>query len=257
MNPQTQLPAGTTLGKSFEYGIDVNLGTYDAPLWQAVRRMFGYQPADTETTQDAQTYDDLGSPNSDVTARGFGHSFNTQVNRSLATGRYLPEIEALLARTRPGAVGELAVIDYRWYHKPQFGTPNPEDAGRGFATVAKSRQNTGPGGEIEVLGWTLSGKGSYEEISNPFTGWNATAPLVASVTGPGGNIPTDNDLLSVTGSGLLGATAVTIEGAPVEFLPVSAVSLVAQLPVGDAGDVDIVVTTAGGASAPFTFTRGA
>lgn len=251
---QVPLPAGTTLGKSFEYGVDINLGTYGAPSWQPVRRMSGFQPTDTPVTQDAQTYDDQGSPNSDVTSWGFGHAFNVQVNRSLTTGLYLPEVEALLARTRPSAVAELATIDYRWYHKPAVGTPNPTDAGRGLATVAKSRQNTGPGGEIEVFGFTLSGKGSYEEIENPFTGWGATAPLVAAVSPDAAG---DGDLITITGSGLLGATAVTIDGDPVEFLAINAATVVATVPVGDAGPVPIIVTTPGGSSTAFSYTRGA
>jgi hypothetical protein len=252
MSNPVPLPAGTTIGKSFEYGIDLNLATYAGPSWQPIRRMSGYQPADTETTQDAQTYDDLGSPNNDITARGFGHSFNVQVNRNLVSGLFLPEVEALLARTKPLAVGELAVIDYRWYHKPAVGAPNPNDAGRGFATVAKTRQNTGPNGEIEVLGFTLTGKGSYEEIPNPFLGWGATAPVIGYVTEGKG----DNDLITVNGSGLLTATAVTVDGDPVEFLPVNGATLVFQQPVGDAGEVDLTVTTPAG-STTFTYTRGA
>jgi hypothetical protein len=254
MSTVVPLPAGTTLGKSFEYGIDLNLASFAVPSWQPVRRMSGYQPAGTPTTQDAQTYDDLGAPNADVTGWGFGHSFNVQVNRSLSSGLYLPEVEALLARTKPSAVAELATIDYRWYHKPAVGTPNPNDAGRGLATVSVSRQNTGSGGEIEVLGFTLAGKGSYEEIANPFTGWAATVPLVAAVSPEGAG---DGDLITITGSGLLGATAVTVEGASVEFLAINAATVVASLPVGDAGEVDIIVTTPGGSSAAFAFTRGA
>lgn len=253
MSTHVPLPAGTTLGKSFEYGVDINLGTYADPFWQSIRRMSGFQDALTETTQDAQTYDDLGSPNNDITARGFGHSFNVQVNRSLATGLYLPEVEALLDRIRPLAVGELAVIDYRWYHKPAVGKANPKDAGRGFATVAKTRQNTGPGGEIESLGFTLSGKGSYEEIANPWLGWGATAPVVAHVTEGKG----DNDLVTVTGTGLLGTTEVTVDGAEVEFLSMNGATLVFAQPVGDAGEVDLVVTTPVGSSDPFAYTRGA
>lgn len=247
------LPAGTTIGKSFEYGVDINLGTYGDPSWQPVRRMLNFQNADTETTQDAQTYDDLGAPNSDVTARGFGHSFGVQVNRSLATGLYLPEVEALNARTRPGAIGDLAVVDYRWYHKPAVGTPNPNDAGRGFATVAKTRANTGPGGEIEVINYTLTGKGSYEEIPNPFTGWGVTAPVISAVTEGKG----DGDLVTATGNGFLGATAVTVGGSAVEFLVVNGASIVFQQPTGDAGQVALIVTTPAGASQAFTYTRAA
>jgi len=175
MSARVPLPAGTTVGKSYEYGLDVNVGTADAPEWQPVRRISGFQPTPTPTTQDAQTYDDLGAANSDVTGWSWTLAFNAQVNRSLTTGEYLPEIEALLARTRPSAKGEGAVIEARWYHKPEAGKPNPNDAGQGVATVAYSRQNTGPGGEIEVLAFTLTGKGPAEEIPNPFTGWDTDA----------------------------------------------------------------------------------
>jgi hypothetical protein len=254
MNMLAPLPAGATLGKSFEYGVDVNLGTYADPIWQAIRRLFGYQPTDTPTTQDAQTYDDLGAPNSDVTGWGWGLGFNVQVHRNVNTGLFMPEVEYLLARTKPTAVGELAIADVRWYHKPAVGAPNPTDAGRGQATVAKTRQNTGPGGEIEVLGFTLSGKGAYEEIANPFTGWGVTAPLVAAVT-PEGAL--DGDLVTITGQGFIGATNVTIGGDPAEFLVINGASIVMQIPVGDAGSEPIIVTTPGGSSAPFAYTRGA
>ncbi|MDF2554129.1 MAG: hypothetical protein K0R60_24 [Microbacterium sp.] len=251
---QVPLPAGTTLGKSFEFGVDCNLGSYADPIWQPIRRLLGYQPTDSPTTQDAQTYDDQGSPNSDVTGWGWGLGFNVQVNRSLTTGLYLPEVEYLLSKTRPLAVGELAVGDFRWYHKPAVGTPNPTDAGRGLATVAKTRQNTGPNGEIEMLGFTLTGKGSYEPIANPFTGWAATAPVIAGVLEATAG---DGDLITVIGQGLLGTTAVTIDGDPAEYVVVNAATIVIQMPVGDAGAVPIVVTTPGGASAPYSYTRGA
>lgn len=253
MSTAVPLPAGVSLGKSFEYGVDVNLGTYGSPVWQSIRRLFGYQPTDTPTTQDAQTYDDLGAPNNDVTGWGWGLAFNVQVNRFLATGLFLPEVEYLLARTRPLSVGELAVADVRFYHKPAVGTPNPTDAGRGLATVAKSRQNTGPGGEIEVIGFTLSGKGAYEPIENPFAGWGDTAPKISGVLEPAAG---DGELITIVGEGLLDATDVTIDGDPVEFAAVNGATLIAQMPVGDAGDVPIIVTTPGGASPAFTYTRG-
>lgn len=253
MSEKVPLPAGTTLGKSFEYGIDINLGLFATPSWQSVRRMSGFQPAFTEITQDAQTYDDLGAPNSDITGRGFGHSFTVQVNRNLSTGLYLPEVEALLDRTRPGAVGELAVIDYCWYHKPAVGKANPKDAGRGLATVAITRQNTGPNGEIEVFNVTLAGKGSYTEIPNPWGGWASTVPVIANVEEGKG----DGDLVNVTGSGFLGVTAVTVGGANVEHIVVNGATLVLQQPAGDAGPVDLIVTNSVGASPAFTYTRGA
>lgn len=169
-----ELPAGYTLGKSFEYGLDVDTSATDTPTWQPVRRISGFNVTPTPTTQDAQTYDDLGALNSDVTGWSWSLSFNVQVNRNTTTGLYLPEIEALLQRTKPTAKGADATIKVRWYHKPESGEPHPDDAGQGVATVSYTRQNTGPNGEIEVLSVTLAGKGPYTEITNPFTGWEET-----------------------------------------------------------------------------------
>ena len=180
MSTLVPLPAGSTIGKSFEYGLDINVGTFDAPEWQPVRRISNFQPTPTPTTQDAQTYDDLGAANSDVTGWSWTLAFNAQVNRSVTTGKYLPEIEALLSRTRPSAKGEAAVIGVRWYHKPETGVANPDDAGQGVATVSYQRQNTGAEGSIEVFAFTLTGKGPYEEIQNPFTGWDTDSSSASS-----------------------------------------------------------------------------
>jgi len=254
MVQKVQLPAGSTLGKSFEYGIDVNLGTSEAPVWQPVRRISGFQPTPTPTTQDAQTYDDLGAANVDVTGWSFAITFNAQVNRNFSTGFYLPEIEALLARTKPSAKGELAVIEVRWYHKPESGTPNPTDAGRGLATVAYTRSNTGAGGEIEVLAFTLTGKGPAEEISNPFTGWNdSPEPVITSVM-PAGRAA--GQQVTITGTGLSGATDVKF-GTPsaTGFTVVNGSTIVATLPTGSAGSVNVTVTTPEGVSDPKAYTR--
>lgn len=256
MSTAVPLPAGTTLGKSYEYGLDVNLGTYADPTWQPFRRISGFNPTDTPRTQDAQTYDDLGADNNDVTGWSWTLAFNAQVNRSLATGFYLPEVEYLLARAGdPTAKGEAAVADVRWYHKPELGTPNPTDARRGLCTVSKTRNNTGPEGAIEQLGFTLTGKGPAEKIANPFTGWAVTAPTIQSITPPGA---VTTDIVTITGAGLLGATAVTFDGiAADDFLVMNGASLVATLPADTAGSVPVIVTTPGGASSAFMYTRGA
>jgi hypothetical protein len=255
MSNAVPLPAGSTLGKSFEYGLDINVGTTASPIWQPVRRISGFQPTPTPTTQDAQTYDDLGAQNSDVTGWSWNLAFNVQVNRSVTTGLYLPEIEALLSRTRPSAKGESAVVEVRWYHKPETGEPNPNDAGQGFATVSYSRQNTGPNGEIEQLSVTLAGKGPYTEIAHPVAGWDVASPTVTSVT-PSGALT--GDQVVITGTHLLGATAVTFDAIAADsFLIISATTIVAVLPADGAGPVDVIVTTPEGASPAFSYTRGA
>jgi hypothetical protein len=247
------LPAGTTLGRSYEYGLDLNLGTAESPIWTPVRRISDFQPTNTPTTQTAQTYDDFGSPNDEVTAWAWSAAFAVQANRSTSTGLYLAEVEALLARTRPEAKGDAAVIEARWYHKPESGTPNPADALQGFATVSVQRANIGSDGATEVLNVTLTGKGPGRSIANPFLGWDATAPSVQAVTPSGRG---EGDLVTITGAGFVGATDVTVDGVDaLDFEVLGGSTIVAILPVGAAGSVPVVVTTAAGVSAPYSYTR--
>ena len=254
MSNAVTLPAGSTLGKSFEYGIDVNLGTYATPVWQTVRRISGFQPSPTPNTQDAQTYDDLGSANSDVTGWSFALAFNVQVNRSTTTGLYLSEIEAILARTKPTAKGESAVLDVRWYHKPESGEPNPNDAGRGLTTVSYTRQNTGPNGEVEILAVSLTGKGHYDEITNPFAGWGAAAPTITSITPTGKSI---GDQVTITGTGFTGVTAVKFDAIVLDvdtYTVVGASTIVATIPPLSAGVEPVTVTNATGVSVVVNYT---
>lgn len=167
-HPYVPLPAETSLGKSFEYGLDVNLGTSAEPSWQPVRRMSGWAPSFPAITQDVSSYDDRGAPSEEVTARGFSATFAVQGNRSLTTGAYLPELEALMAAAK--GTGNSAVLEVRWYHKPDVGAPNPDDAGSALVTVEVTRQNTG-NAEIESFSVTLTGRGRPQQITNPFTGW--------------------------------------------------------------------------------------
>ena len=252
MSNRVPLPAGTVLGKSYEYGLDVNLGTYADPLWQPVRRISAWQPSTPGTPTDVASYDDLGSPNEDITGRTFGASFTVQGNRSLATGLYLPELAAMVNAAK--RKGEAAVLDVRWYHKPELGTPDPTDAGRSFVTVEVTRSNTDNNG-IEIKSITLTGKGEFEDIVNPFQGWGATAPTIQGITPEGAGT---GELVTINGSGFLGTTTVTFDALPAEdYQIVNGATIIALLPVDTAGDVPVVVTTPGGASTAFTFNRGA
>ena len=252
MSNRVPLPAGVTLGKSFEHGIDINLGLPGTPEWQPVRRISAWAPTYPKATTDVGTYDDLGAANEDVTGRSFATSFTVQGNRSTTTGLYRPELEEILAASK--SKGSAAVVDVRWYHKPETGTPNPNDAGRADVTVEATRQNTG-NAETEVYAVSLTGKGEFTPIDNPFTGWGATAPIIGGVTPAGAGT---GDIIVINGSGLLGATAVKFAAVnAAEFVVISASSVVAVLPSGSAGPVAITVVTPGGTSAEFSYTRAA
>lgn len=253
MSNRVTLPSGSTLGKSFEYGLDINLGTLGSPQWQPKRRMSAFAPAFPPATSDIATYDDMGATSEDVTGRSVTISYTVQANRSLTTGLYLPEVEKILAASR--AKGDAALIDARFYHKPETGVPNPNDAGRATFRVEVTRQNTG-NADTEILAVTLTGQGEFTPIQNPFSGWGAEAPQVAYV-GPEG--AEEGDLITISGSGLLGATEVSFDSVqldPTEYMIVNGATIVVQTPAGEPGTVPVTVTTEAGTSSAFTFLRG-
>lgn len=244
------LPAGTTLGKSFEYGLDINIGDLGADFWQVIRRISAWSPTYPATETDAATYDDLGADNSEVTGRSFSASFTIQGNRSLTTGLYLPELEALLTAAK--SIGSAAVVDVRWYHKPEAGTPNTHDAGRSRCTVSITRQNTG-NADNEIFVVTLTGKGKFEQVANPFAGWDVTEPVLSGITPEGAG---EGELVTLVGTGLLGATAVAFGATPAsDFVVANAATIIAAVPAGTAGTVNVTVTTPGGTSAALAYER--
>lgn len=165
------LPAGATLGKSFEYGVDLNTGTTAVPVWQPVRRMFGFQPSPSAVTSDAQTYDDFGAPNADVSGWAWSLAWSMYVYRVATTGM-IAEAKALFDRQIPEAKGDAAVIEARWYHKPEDDALiDADDAFQGFATVGLVRANVGAEGGNEQWNVTLTGKGPHASITNPWAGW--------------------------------------------------------------------------------------
>jgi len=169
--PETPaLPAGSEYGKSYEYGLDLDTSATDTPAWQAVRRMFNFVPSPAAITQSAQTYDDFGAPNEDVTGHSWSVAFSVYVSR--AAGVLPPELAALFDRTRPESKGSAATIKARWYHKPENDEMiDTTDAFEGVATVGITRANTGPDGTNEMWNVTLTGKGPHKSITNPWAGW--------------------------------------------------------------------------------------
>lgn len=157
----------TEFGFSYEYGIDINTGTTAAPVWTPIRFPSAIDPQSTPITQDAATYDDLGSPNAVKLSESWTAGFTIQQHR-LGTGKYLPEVEKLLELGGPDAVGNSATGEFRWYDKPANGVPNPDEAYQGRATVQINRQNTG---NDQIGGWTvtLTGQGRRTQIANPYT----------------------------------------------------------------------------------------
>lgn len=255
------LPAGSTLGKSFEYGVDVFDGTAAEsltalatdPRWLPIRRALNVVPAMTPITQPAQSYDDKGSPNDDVSAWSWTLGMAAFVNRSATTGEPVPELKVIQGRYGD-KIADAAKVGVRYYHKPADGsTPDPAEAFQGIATVAYTRNNAGPEGTNEQWGITLTGVGYATRIANPFTGWadNTDTPVIATVLPAGQSV---GEQVTITGQGFTGTTGVTIDTLPAEFTLVSDATIVAVIPATAAGASPVIVTDANGASNTVNYT---
>lgn len=84
--------------------------------------------------------------------------------------------------------------------------------------------------------------------SVPFTFITAVLPTVTAVTPPNG--PTSGGTtVTLTGTGLTGATVVSFDGTPTSFTVNSATLITAVTPAGSAGAAEVMVTTPSGQSA--------
>ena len=151
----------TQYGFSYEYGVDI----WIADKWQPIRFVSSVNPTVSPKEVDAATYDDNGADHPVRVGETPSLSFYVQMHR-LANGNFLPEVEALLAATRPDAVGSLGVVKVRYYDKPVSGRPNEGEAYELTATVSAERAATG---NAELSGWnfTLNGQGPRKPITNP------------------------------------------------------------------------------------------
>lgn len=161
----SELPATsiepTQYGFSYEYGVDIKINNE----WKPIRFISSVNPTVSPKEVDAATYDDNGADHPVRVGETPSLSFYVQMHR-LASGKFLPEVEALLAATRPDAVGSLGAVQVRYYDKPVKAKPNPDEAYEMIATVSAERASTA---NSELGGWnfTLNGQGSRKKITNP------------------------------------------------------------------------------------------
>ncbi|WP_435298538.1 phage tail tube protein [Timonella sp. A28] len=246
------MSVSTEYGFGYEYGLDI----FDpvSGQWLPFRFPTGINPQSTPVTSDGATYDDLGAPREVKLSESWTADFQVQQHR-LANGSYLPEVEALMALTKPSATGAKAVGRFRWYDKPAAGLPNPQDAYEGDATVTLNRGNTDNSG-IGAWSVSLAGLGRRRQIENPWLGWGvADTPFISSIT-PAGAVT--GDLVTITGSDFTGATGVAFGlAAATEFAVISPSSIAAVLPTDAAGTVSVTVVTAAGTSNAVEYARGA
>jgi len=162
------LPAGSEYARRYEHLIDIWDASADPDAYITIRRADQVVPTFTPVLDNAQTNDDLGSANQDVSAWNWTLAFRVIPARDSTTQALVDEY-AILDAAVGDAIGTAAVVKVRFYHAPKEGSVgDPEGAWEGEATVAKAPVDDG---SLERWAITLTGKGEPRRLSsNPFAG---------------------------------------------------------------------------------------
>ncbi|MFD7506897.1 beta strand repeat-containing protein [Streptomyces sp. NPDC059850] len=208
-----------------------------------------------------------------VNATSFTVVSNTQISAVAPPGSAGP---VQVTVTGPG--GTSNGITYTYAAGPVLSAVSP---GQGPVGGGNTVTLTGSGltgvtavhfGSVPAVSFTVVSATQITAVAPPGT----AGPVQITVTGPGGvsngvtyfyvGVPTLGDItpasgpvsggtaVTLTGTNLLGATAVTFGGVPAtSFTVVSAIQITAVAPPGTAGAVQVTVTTPGGTSNGVTY----
>jgi len=167
------LPAGAEYARRYEHLIDIWDPSVDNDpdpdgAFITIRRADQVVRTFTPVLDNAQTNDDLGSANQDVSAWNWTLAFRVIPARNSTTQELVDEY-AILDAAQGDAIGSAAVVRVRFYHAPAEGSVgDPEGAWEGEATVAIAPVDDG---SLERWAITLTGKGPATRLaSNPFDG---------------------------------------------------------------------------------------
>ncbi|MDR7385208.1 hypothetical protein [Promicromonospora iranensis] len=162
------LPDTAEYARRYEHLIDIWGANLTTPAFITIRRADQVVKTFTPVLDNAQTNDDLGSTNQDVSAWNWTLAFRVIPARVKATQELVDEYEILDAAVGD-AVGTDAVVRVRFYHAPKEGTVgDPRGAWEGLATVAIAPVDDG---QTERWAVTLTGKGPATRLAgNPFVG---------------------------------------------------------------------------------------
>lgn len=165
----TMADTATDYTFSYEYGIDVNTGTKETPVWTTCKMVNDLTPAITPKSIDVPTYDDQGADHPLVIGKSWSVSFSLLKMQGKTDGLYQPEFKYLYdLATLKEKIGTAGQAEIRWYNKPSSGKPNPTDAFQGTGTVSVSRANTSESGSDKYT-FTITGQGAAEQVDNPLT----------------------------------------------------------------------------------------
>lgn len=248
----TKTPLGAaTLNRKWR--VDVNAGTFASPVWLPFHGMSEFTPSTEADTQDTSDFDSEGWKSETVTALAWG--LETKIGRKVKANNPAAYDDAQeLVRLAATQIGEGNVIDIRYYEYTGVGRPTVE-AYRGFVGV----QWSDDGGDMTATSTvtvTMTGQGARAPITHPASE-GAVAPTISTITPSSGIAAAGGAQLVVTGTGFVGATAVSFDGAAVaagRFVVLSATQIAVTAPAHAAGTANVTVTGPGGTSANKTVT---
>lgn len=218
----------------------------DATTWLPFKGMQDFSPKENATTQSTATYDNNGYDSFEKTMTAW--DVTIKANRPTTNGVFDPGQE--LVRQAQFQFGDQARVWIRWYDRN-----GAAGAKKGLALVDWNQSKTGVA-DVEEVTASFKGDGVLSDIANPYAA--AAVPVIATATPSGAAVGT---LVRITGAGFVGTvstTGVKFGATNATTWDVVSDSLIeAVVPAGSAGAANIVVTNAAGASAAFTYVRGA
>lgn len=226
-----------------KYAVDVST---DGTTWLRLASVQDRNKQVSPNKIDSTTYDSNGWTNTEVTLQSW--SLVVKALRQPSAGVYDPAQE--LCRATQGLFGNSLRLYVRTYDK--F---TGAEAQSGLAIVEWNEDKTGVA-DLNAIAITFTGDGA---LTNLGTITLPTIPLPVLLTA-GPTAQTVGNQITISGSGLTGATAITIGGVSVgtgKFSVVSDLTITATIPTGTAGAAPIIVTTPGGVSAALGYNRGA
>lgn len=244
------VPDVGNLGFSYEYAIAIDQAYQagGAPDWWDLSFLTNVQTNITKKMADAATYRDKGAENQEVVGDAWKVTFDHQIQRG-TNGLYIPTLQTLVDASGFGVRNKASQVHVQFYD-----SQGADEAYEGIGTIQRTRGATGvadPGS----ISFEITGKGNLTKITNPMAQPLPVTPFIQSVA-PSGQAT--GALVTIKGARFTGATAVKFAAASATQFAVSDDgTIVAELPSGSAGSVAVTVTTSGGTSNSFNYTRAA
>jgi hypothetical protein len=226
-----------------KYRIDVST---DAATWIQIGGVSDFNPQVANNDQDASAYDTNGWTAFETTMKSWTTTVKALVRRTAG----VLDAGLALCKDRQLSFGDSERLYVRWYLRD-----TGAEAVQGRAIVSYNRSKTGVA-DLDEVQVEFKGDGALAAISDVTV--TQPVPQISSALPSGA---AQGALVTITG-----AYFTTVTGAAgVKFGATNATNyqivsdsvIVATMPAGSAGAANIVVTNTTGASAAFSYTRGA